>query len=185
MKSITSLKQLVETLPECSGKQYVELAHDMQIPIEDFEPYAFWSKETYTRNCIDRGEGYELILLCWEKGKDTPIHCHGGEECWVYDLKGEIEEKRYDFSDEEESSLEVTKVERMKAGSISYMNDNMGFHKLINVSDGRAMTLHLYMNPIDRCRVYDEDKGEFEYAELEYHTFKGEPVAEGIALSAK
>lgn len=184
LKSISSLKQLVNTLPHCSGHQYVEIAGKMEIPLEDFEPFAFWNNETYTRNCIDRGEGYELILLCWEKGTDTPIHCHGGEECWVYGLKGEILEKRFDFSGDEQN-IEVTKVERMKTDSISYMNDNMGFHKLINVGDGRAMTLHLYMNPIDRCRVYDEDKEEFKYAELAYHTFKGEPISEDIALSAK
>jgi len=113
---------------------------------------------------------------------DTPIHCHGGEECWVYALQGTIKEERFDFSNDKEEEIELVQKTTMQEDSISYMNDNMGFHKLINVGEGRAMTLHLYMNPIDRCRIFDEEQAKFEVKELEYHTYKGEPVNDEIAL---
>ena len=44
----------------------------------EFEKYATWNQESYTRNCIARTDTYELILLCWEKKQETPIHEHGG-----------------------------------------------------------------------------------------------------------
>lgn len=183
MKTIKSLDQLLETLPQCSGQEYVDIARNMEIPLEDFRPYAFFASDTYTRNCIDRREGYELLLLCWEEGQETPVHCHGGEECWVYTLLGKIQEYRVEER-EDGKGLRILRDEMMHEGGISYMNDNMGFHSLHNRSKGRAMTLHLYMNPIDRCRVYDESKGKFEYTELEYHSENGEPVSDELTLAS-
>ena len=58
----------------------------------------------------------------------------------------------------------------MKPDEISYMHDNMGFHSLHNRSTQRGMTLHLYMNPIDTCRIYDEEKGRFIRKEMSYDT---------------
>lgn len=181
MQRIGSLTELLDVLPHCSGQEYVDLAANMNIPVEDFEPYAHWFSDSYTRNCIDRTKAYELILLCWEPGQITPIHCHAGEECWVYTLQGPLDEERFDI-DDETCKLKQTGEEYMKDGQISYMNDNMGFHRLINNDHKRSMTLHLYMNPIDRCRVYDEDKREFVESDLEYDTFKGKPVAEGASV---
>lgn len=172
---------MLEVLPHCNGQEYVDIAANMNIPTADFEAYANWSEEHYTRNCIDRTEKYELILLCWEPGQVTPIHCHAGEECWVYTLQGKLEEERYDI-DDETCQLKQTGHEKMRETQISYMNDNMGFHRLINNDQQRSMTLHLYMNPIDRCRVYDEDKGEFVETDLEYDTFKGKPVEQDSSV---
>ena len=177
-KPIDSIEELVKILPSCNAKDFVDLASRLNIPKEAFEPYATWSKEKYTRNCIDRGEGYELLLLCWEEGLETPIHCHGGEECWVLMVEGTIKETRVK---EQNESLIVENKETLEEGGISYMNDSMGFHSLQNLKQGRSMSLHLYMNPIDQCRVYDEDKEDFVVKDLQYDTYKGEPVTEKAA----
>jgi len=173
LDTITSLKQLREALPHCSGQEYVKIADQMEIPVSDFEPFAFFNEEHYTRNCIDRTDDYELLLLCWEPGQVTPIHGHGGEECWVYDLQGTILEKRQEWN-EKAQEIEVIDTTVMSEGQISYMNDHMGFHSLHNTGEDRAMTLHLYMNPIDRCDIYDSEKNDFETRELHYYTHQGE-----------
>lgn len=139
----------------------------MSIPREDFKPYESWNKDHYTRNCIVRTDDYELLLLCWDVGEETPIHCHCGQECWVYAIDGELEEER--FEEEGDDVIQVDHTEYEK-GSLSYMNDEMGYHLLRNVSKGRSMSLHLYMNPIDKCTIYDEDKEKFVLKELEYDT---------------
>mgnify|MGYP006268095179 CR=1 FL=1 len=181
LKRIESLSDLLEILPRCSGTDFVKIADDMQIPAEELAEYAFWSDERYTRNCIDRRDHYELILLCWEEAQETPVHCHAGEECWVYTLQGNLKEERFDEG--ENGGLIHLQTEQMKAGELSYMNDNMGFHSLKKVGQGRAMTLHLYMNPIDRCRIYDQDKQCFEVKEMSYDSFRGKPTEEFLALA--
>lgn len=175
---ITSLDQLRKRLPHCSGPEYVQIAQGMKLPLADFEPFTHWDSEHYTRNCIDRTDDYELILLCWEPGQETPIHGHGGEECWVYALQGTILEHRQEW-DAAHQKLETVETAQMKAGDISYMDDNMGFHSLHNTGGTRAMTLHLYMNPIDRCRVFDPDNQRFEVKEMEYDTHQGKLLTTG------
>lgn len=111
-----------------------------------------------------------MILLCWEPGQETPIHCHNDQECWVYVLKGEFDEKRYS----ENSSGPKLEVEQSccKDG-VSYMKDEMGFHKLINSTNGRAMSLHLYVKPIEACNVYNELSEKFEEKQLTYYSYEG------------
>ena len=179
-QSIESIEELINILPTCEARDFVELAERLDISKDEFEKYATWSTEKYTRNCIDRTDKYELLLLCWEKGLETPIHCHGGEECWVLMVEGTIKEIRVQQKNDQ---LVTESEEVMKEGGISYMNDNMGFHSLHNLEDGRSMSLHLYMNPIDRCRVYDTENSTFVYKDLQYDTYKGEPVTEDITIA--
>ena len=112
----------------------------------------------------------ELILLCWNKKQETPIHEHGGQKCWVYQVDGEVEEKRY--QNDESGDLNVTLKINLTAGSVTYMDDEMGYHELINSENKRAMTLHIYVSPIDSCEVFCDKKEEFITKELEYDTFE-------------
>lgn len=172
MKKITKLADLLEALPHCSGKDYVSIAKKLDLNSSEFEAYSFWSDEHYTRNCIARSDDYELILLCWEPGQKTPIHGHGGEECWVLLLQGAIEETRYELDADKQP--QALPAERMSAGKISYMNDMMGLHSLHNIGKTRAMSLHLYMNPIDQCRVYQPSKQQLKVKELSYYSLEGQ-----------
>lgn len=166
-ENITSLKKLLEVLPHCEGQDYFDLAKNLSIPDEELLPFAFWSNHNYTRNCVHRTNDYELLLLCWEEGQETPIHCHNGEECWVYLAKGKLREKRYVDKDGE---LELIADVKMTQDRLSYMNDDLGYHSLHNLHDGRSMSLHLYVGPIDECSVYKEEKDKFVFKELDYYS---------------
>lgn len=166
MQTIHSLSSLLKLLPNCKGKDYKDIAQHLQIPAQDLMEFATWDSSTYTRNCIDRTDDYELILLCWEEGQETDIHCHGGEECWVYLAKGKLHEKRFTYQDE----LSFKNEFKMEKKGLSYMNDELGYHSLHNIAVGRSMSLHLYVGPIDECTIYDEDEDEFIAKSLSYDT---------------
>lgn len=174
MQTLTSLEELLEVLPNCSGTEFIHLAQKLDLNAEEFESYAFWDADGYTRNCISRNEDYELLLLCWQENHDTPVHDHNGEECWVYALKGELEELRYRDDSEASGGIAVSERLIMKEGDVAYMHDNMGYHSLHNRTAGQAMTLHLYMKPIDSCKVYDEADAKFIRKDLQYTTFEGQ-----------
>jgi cysteine dioxygenase len=174
LESITSLKKLLEILPTCKGQDYFEIAKHLSIPEEDLMPFAFWCQETYTRNCVSRTSNYELLLLCWEEGQETPIHCHNGEECWVYLAEGKLREKRYA---EIEGDLEKTADVQMTQSRLSYMNDALGYHSLHNLDKGRSISLHLYVGPIDECSVYKTEKDKFVFKELDYYSKNGEKLS--------
>lgn len=145
-----------------------EIIRSIDLPISDLEEYCSWSKESYTRNCIIDCQSFELILLCWENGQMTPIHDHGGEECWVRVVQGNFEETIYQTN--ESGELNKVRSTLSKAGDISYMKDFMGFHRLHNLDDSRSMSLHLYAKPIRNCQLYDEELEEFVETDLVYDT---------------
>lgn len=166
MQKINSLSKLLELLPICKNEDFKKLASYLTIPASDLLEYATWENSNYTRNCIQRTDQYELILLCWEEGQETEIHCHGGEECWVYLAQGKLHEKRFTFEDE----LSLKNEFKMEKEGLSYMNDELGYHSLHNVANGRSMSLHLYVGPIDECTIYDDEQEEFIPKELSYDT---------------
>lgn len=171
---ITSLQELISELPHCSSDDYYALANDMELDVQDLARYATWSADRYTRNCIVRTEKYELILLCWEAGQETSIHCHGGEECWVYGAHGSLEEVHY--STDGQGCPQETGRHILQVGQVTYMNDNIGYHLLQNVGHQRAMSLHLYMNPIDQCTCWDEELKQFVPTDLAYDTYAGKSI---------
>src|SRR5690554_1180823 len=173
-KAITTIDQLIEELNNVINKEeYKKLVMRLDIDLEEYQPYMLFSDEKYTRNCISRTKEYELLLLCWQEDQETPIHCHNNEECWVYVVQGEFDEKRYVDNSKNPNGIKLEAQIELEKDGVSYMNDDMGYHKLTNIYKGRTMSLHLYMNPIDECKVFNEEDGEFEVKKLAYHSYEG------------
>jgi cysteine dioxygenase len=173
-QKITTLPELIEAIDQARTQmEYKQIVKRIAIPVEAFSEYTYWDDDTYTRNCIARTDAYELLLLCWDKKQDTPIHSHNSQECWVKVIEGDFLEKRFQ-AEEGQEEPELTHEQQFSDYQISYMNDEMGFHSLHNREGKRAMTLHLYTRPIDECTVYNEEEGEFETKELTYDTIEGE-----------
>jgi hypothetical protein len=54
--------------------------------------------KNYTRNLIATDdETFTLLLLCWNPGKESPIHDHPCDGCWVRVCQGKIQETRYEI----------------------------------------------------------------------------------------
>jgi hypothetical protein len=55
----------------------------------------------YTRNLIATDyTSYTLMLLCWNPGRESPIHNHPCNGCWLKVLQGSIKETRYVENDD-------------------------------------------------------------------------------------
>ncbi len=171
MKSIGSIEELITALNDNDAEVFVKIAKQMNIPASDFEPYANWKPQKYTRNCIERTSKYEVLLLCWPPGSETSIHGHKNQRCWVHQVEGELVETRYrinsDGVPEEEHQMNLT------PGKLSFMQDEMGYHTLKNKSGKPAISLHLYISPIDICDSYNTVTKGFLTTPLQYHSYKG------------
>ena len=167
---IESIEELLGKLDEVSSEEYKELGALVNISPDKFAKYAHFSNIHYTRNCIKRTDKYELILLCWEPGQSTPIHCHNGEECWVYMIQGSMQEQH--FIDDNGQPI-LKDIHELKPLDKSFMCDDFGYHTLENNGSTRAMTLHLYIEPINECSIYEDNSGEFKMVDLSYYSMEG------------
>jgi cysteine dioxygenase len=176
VQATTRLEELIDLLPQSDGSEFIGLLKNLKVKSSDFADFTFWSDEGYTRNCISRSSRYELVLLCWEPGQSTSIHCHNGQDCWVYTLEGELEEKRFNWKNDCREDLRETDSKKLVTDSVAYMHDILGFHSLHNTSSKRALTLHLYSEPIENCRVYDSKRKKFDRTDLNYTSLEGQLV---------
>ena len=76
---------------------------------------------------------------------------------------------------EKTESGNLTETNRLKLlpGKLTFMNAAMGYHKLNNDNDLRAMTLHVYVSPIISCEVFNDSTSAFEVKEMKYDTLNG------------
>lgn len=172
---IADLNDLVEALYRREFYSATVLASTFHFTPEDFVPYTFWNSNHYTRNCIARNNDFELILLCWEPGQKTAIHCHNGQECWVKVIEGQFEEEVYEYN-YDNGELEQKKGCILGKHEVTSVEDPSIFHTLKNTHTGRSMSLHLYTNPITQCRYYSAQDKCLQTVSLTYHSLRGELV---------
>jgi len=138
----------------------------------EFEEYVHFDDDSkYTRNLVATdGRTYALLVLCWTKGKGSPIHNHPGDGCWMSVLKGKIRETHYDAGKSDasgEAPLRKTKENLYEDSSSSperrgvkcaYIDDTIALHKVENPSsDKGAISLHLYSPPPAKVSVWQNE----------------------------
>lgn len=168
---INSLLELVSKFK--SGEyEIVKNLKELNITFDEVKDYLFWSDNKYTRNCIAHNDEFELVALCWEPGQYTAIHSHNEQECFVKVVKGTFEELKFEYQPDSESMIQFSK-EVLEEQSLSINGSDEPYHSLKNVSNDRAVTLHLYMSPIKECLVFDRKSSQLQTKQLSYHSEDG------------
>lgn len=176
--SLDELSRALEGLvgdPEAHvrGARVAELLRRYAASEESWRPFVTFRDAGYSRNLVWRCEGFELLLLCWDEGQESPIHDHAGQHCWMAVLEGELEEAHF-AEPAGDGAPEERRVQRFGAGSVGYIRDDIALHQIRPVpGSGAAVSLHLYAGPIDRCRTYCDRTGEAEVVEVGYDSVRG------------
>jgi cysteine dioxygenase len=127
----------------------------------------------YTRNLIATDDQtFTLLLLCWNPEKESPIHDHPCDGCWMQVMEGSIREQRYN------RELECATDEIYSDNQLAYITDTMGYHKVGNPTNALAVTLHLYAPPFSECTIWcDENKSKPKLATSTNYSEYGHVVA--------
>ena len=136
-----------------------DLLYRTNFSTDEVNKYTFWDGEKpYTRNLIHTdGENYTLLMLCWNGGRESSIHNHPCEGCFIKTIRGCIRETRYEVHPETDE-IRKSQVKFFNEGQVSYMHDSIGLHKIGNpCKDTGSVTLHLYTPPFKSCRVWCEN----------------------------
>ena len=153
---IKSFSQLISQLNKTSEDDLGKILSLFELDadrVDIIEAGCQWSSSFYTRNLIYRNNNYELLFLCWQPGQISPIHNHNNQHCWVNVVKGNCEEITYSLG--QDGNLRALEKKLFNSGDNAYMNDQIALHSLQNIGNDNMITVHLYSNPIDNCRVFD------------------------------
>ncbi|XP_048750930.1 cysteine dioxygenase type 1-like [Ostrea edulis] len=152
-------------LKEEAVEMVKELLSQYESRPEDWKDKVKWSDVKYTRTLLDKGNGfYNLMILSWNTGQESPIHDHPNSHCFMKTLQGEVHEELYKKPEVKSCQdccgcrMEKIDDRTHKLNDVAHITDEDGFHRVGNKShvDG-AVTLHLYSPPFSTCRKFDDD----------------------------
>lgn len=131
-------------------------------PVDDqsLQPYLFFSKNHYTRNLIFKNSCFELLAICWEVGQVSRIHNHQDQNCWMAVPMGRLRVQNFRVVEQNDRTgycrLEPTDAFDIHRSLPTQVNPAEPVHQVLNLPEfnERALSLHIYSRPYDRCLVY-------------------------------
>ena len=108
-----------------------DLLNKLDLSTQEINKYTFWDAEkAYTRNLVHTdGKNYSLLLLCWNPGRESSIHNHPCDGCFVKTLQGCIRETMYTLH-EESNEVRQGSVRFCNEGQVTFTSDDIGLHKI-------------------------------------------------------
>lgn len=155
-------------------------------------PYLFFCTDHYTRNLIHRTPLFELIAICWESGQKSAIHNHRDQRCWMAMAYGKVQVHNFKLIRKDAATgfceLESSGQFLISPESPQEVDPEEPIHQVLNLPSfaSRAVTLHIYSEPFDRCEVYDLKNKHYEEVRLtntsEYGVLKTDVKVEKVRL---
>ncbi len=154
----------------------------VRIRPEHLGPFLHFRRGRYTRNLVYRDVSLEVVLNCWDTGTSSPIHDHGGQECWFSIQAGTFLLEDYPLlSGGQEPGHAVLGPPRLTEavgpGHVDHRSPQDSIHR-VSALLGPAVTLHVYAAPVTRCLVFDARRQRCAWLPLSYHSIFGRPVHE-------
>lgn len=167
--------------------QVYEYLKDNPVDGHSLTPYLFFSKHHYTRNLIFKNELFALIAVGWETGQASQIHNHQNQNCWMTIPTGRLLVQNFHVIEQNEASghcrLEPSDSLEIHQLLPAEVDPSEPVHQVLNLAefDERAVSLHIYSRPFERCLVYSLETNQFRDIPLHYTSEYGK-LCEGENL---
>jgi len=168
---IKTIEKLILALNTCAINTtescYLNVMKNIQIPHTEWEEYYRFREDRPGIVSLFASEQCQLVLSCWEKGQQGPIHDIDAQEVWIHPIFGQFTEERYRVSTVKKELEQVSSIV-LNSQSYSYMQKSKTIYRYINTYENRSVCLHLYSRPINEWREYDKNSGLVELVEHSY-----------------
>ena len=157
------------------------------VNVDSISKYFFWSPNYYTRNLVFKNERFELMAICWEKGQVSRVHNHFDQKCWMTVPVGRLRGQNFAVAEIDESRgfcrLRETDSFELADCLAAKVELEEPIHQVLNLAEynERAVSIHIYSKPFDRCLSYCRDTDTFKEVTLCYTSIDGK-LCEGVTL---
>lgn len=187
-----SINELVSGLREMSDEEFVcepvyEYLSAREVDTDSISKYLHWSERFYTRNLIYKDERFEMMAICWDKGQVSRVHNHWDQRCWMMVPVGKLLGQNFGVEEIDESrgycKLYETNNFELTECLAARVDLEEPIHQVLNLAeyDERAVSIHIYSKPYDRCLSYCRDTNTYKEVELFYTSIDGK-LCDGIQL---
>jgi len=176
----------------------------------EYKKYINWDPadpKKYTRNIVLSNEHMDVLLMCWPPGCASSIHDHDNSSCWVLVVEGSVVETQYQlprmglkFISEEMKnpsgavgrcgSLKLVNRTTLNPRMITatYANNDIGIHRVENLTNKPAYTLHVYAPPLRKFKLFKpcpEGGGEVQVHQVRAAAFQSFDNGPGFILDVR
>jgi cysteine dioxygenase len=180
-KLIGGLKALPDTEFTCEG--VYSFLVDNPVEVDSIVKYFSWKPEWYTRNLIYKDDRFEMMAICWEIGQVSRVHNHSEQKCWMTVPVGKLFGQNFaiDEIDKSQGHCKLRETDRFLISDDQPAKVELEepVHQVGNLDEWnkRAVSLHVYSKPYDRCLSYCRDTHTFKEVILSYDSIGGKPCA--------
>lgn len=189
MISVEKLVQGLRAIPDsgftCQG--VYGFLHENPVAAGSVDPYLFWSPNFYTRNLIHKDERFEVMAICWEIGQASRIHDHWEQKCWMTVPIGRLRGQNFVATefDVSRNYCKLIETENFELADCAAATVELEapIHQILNPAEygERAVSIHIYSKPYDRCNSYCRDTDTFKEVSLCYTSIDGK-LCDGVSL---
>ena len=183
---MSTIQQFVDGLCRIPEEEFrvpavAEFISRTPVDADSLQPYLHFQPTHYTRNLIYKCPLFELLAICWDVGQVSAIHNHQGQNCWMAVPIGRLAVQNYELLAMDESGFcELKPAERlvMDPSHPSFVDNERPIHAVLNLPEyaDRAVSLHVYSRPYDRCLVYSPEQKSYREVPLFYDSEYGQPT---------
>lgn len=157
------------------------------VGVDSIQKYLHWSEKFYTRNLIHKNERFEVMAICWEPGQVSRIHNHWDQKCWMTVPVGRLKGQNFTVVDIDVDAgrcrLAETDSFELSDCLTAKVELEEPIHQVLNLEEfeERAISIHIYSKPYDRCISYCRDTNTFKEVQLFYTSVDGK-LCDGVEL---
>lgn len=186
------INELVEGLRSIRDEDFVcEPVYDFlashPVEVDSIQKFLLWSPDFYTRNLIYKDERFEMMAICWDRGQVSRVHNHWDQRCWMTVPVGRLKGQNFAIEEIDESTghckLRETDEFELSDCLTAKVELEEPVHQILNLAefDERAVSIHIYSKPYDRCLSYCRDTDTFKEVQLFYTSIDGK-LCDGVRL---
>jgi cysteine dioxygenase len=149
------------------------------VDAESISQYCFWNASFYTRNLIYKDDRFEMLAICWEAGQQSTVHNHAEQKCWMTVPVGRLKGQNFGVveSDESRNFCKLVETDSFELADCLSAKVELEepIHQILNLPEygERAVSIHIYSKPFDRCISYCRDTNTLKEVELCYTSIGG------------
>jgi cysteine dioxygenase len=183
MKTV-QIDSLIDGLTAISDEEFTcdnvyQFLSDNPIDVDSITRYFLWSPSFYTRNLIYKDARFEMLAICWEAGQQSAVHNHSDQKCWMTVPVGRLKGQNFGVVDIDEPRKFCKLVETDSFELADCLSAKVELeqpiHQILNLAeyDERAVSVHIYSKPFNKCLSYCRDTDTFKEVELCYTSIGG------------
>jgi len=190
MKTV-SIENLIHGLKSISDDRFTcdnvyQHLGDNPIDVDSISKYFFWRPDFYTRNLIYKDNRFELMAVCWETGQASVVHNHADQKCWMTVPVGRLRGQNFAVTDLDEAKnyCKLTEADTFELSDClaAKVELEQPIHQILNLPEygARAVSIHIYSKPFNRCLAYSRETDTYKEVELCYYSIGGKPISRSI-----